>query len=286
MKRKRACNRKKSNAKKRKIENPCLTYLDLLASIFTVDNEILEKVVFHWMEREVQKKAFIKPKKISSDQRHQQQQSKSKKKVVMFQIEKNDIKHLEFNHYAFFKGVLQLRENLEIIGTNLYLFQDKRFGIPISKLKKEQSHIVSNIYQNRNDVFRTRIYGLTQNILKDSYITKDNHRIADVFMFQILKTYHSIWSENLKKMIATKGTMYIVKNKSPFEDRQTDKIHLLSTIRYIEQYQCELKRLLDEIRAKNFDCDVKISEDVLETFISNLGSIVTEMKYSYDDNVH
>jgi hypothetical protein len=281
MKRKRIYINQKSNAKKRKIETK---YLELLISIFVHDNEVLEKVVCHWIEREVQKKEFVKPR--IQQQQQQQQQSKSKKKVVMFQIEDNDIKHLEFNYYAFFKGILQLRENLEIIGTNVYLFQDKRFGIPISKLGKEQSYILNYIYRNRNNIFRTRIYVLTQNILKDSYITKDNHRVADLFMVQILNTYHSLWSKNLIRMIKTKETMHIVKSKFKLEDRQTDKVHLLSTIRYIEQYQCELKRLLDEIKAKNFNCDVNVSTDILETFISEIESIVREMKYSYDDNVH
>jgi len=279
-------------------------YKMLLTSIFFDDKNTLKKVVIYWMKNRIQKKTLVeKPKNfnlqtsdnsttaatttLNTNVETQSPPTKKKKKFQMFYVDKKNIKDQEFIHYAFFKGVLQLREVLEIIGTNLYLFNDKRFGIPISKLNGNiHSKIIRYFYSHRNEIFKGRNYTLGQNILKDSIITIKKNRVLNVIIFQILLTFHLFFCFSLKEMISSGETIKLVKSKN-IPEAQIDKVHLLTTIRYLEQYSCELNKLLnEEVKPGKLDCDINFSTIILDIFIEDLESAIKKMKLCYDDKVH
>jgi len=163
--------------------------------------DTIDKIVSEWLDNRINESSIINKKN-------------TRKGSKFFSILKDDIVETEHIGYAFFKKVLNLKPDLEIIISNtitVFLFENKSFGISTHNMKKFGLHIVKSIYNCRYNIFSNVSYPICQAIMYG--VNRSKMRIHDNVRFNILQSFHIKFLNTMVKMHKQKIFENCLKNK-------------------------------------------------------------------------
>ncbi len=201
-----------------------ITYQELLKDIF-LKKKNAQNVVTHWL-------AFNKTKrnvnyKINSIYNGDEPVKKIKDTAfkIIDEIQNTNI------IYQLFLDILVFKPSLEIIGTNIHLFRNVLYGIPVTELSLNGIEYFKFFYKNAKYLFHTRNYGFGQNILQDSVLS------VPTISFKIRTGILFILHQNIIQHVKDFLTSSLRKQKF------TNKQNRIYYIEYIREYSKQVNQV-------------------------------------------